>query len=132
MDCYTACQTEHRPMPKDDFSKRSNEYDYSVGDNRPDSFTQNDCPPHYFSHKIVQTFVEDSTVEIQKLLSMDFKKKKDGTPDGRCKDYRRLMTLANGSEYNLNLDGSPDKRFTKNPEILKFKLAKILESKRQF
>jgi len=128
MDCYTACQTENF-----DFSKRSNEYEFSVGDNRTASFAQNDFPPHY-SQKIGNTPVEESSVEIQKLLSMDFKKKKDGMPDGRCKNYRRLMTLANDSIYNLNLDGSPDMRFTNNPEILKFKLAKILESKmkRQF
>jgi len=84
-------------------------------------------PPSFCSSNTL----DDNSIEIEKLLSMDFKKKKDGTPDGRFKNYRRLNTLANESPCNINLNGSPDLRYTKNPEILKIKLSKILEAQRK-
>jgi hypothetical protein len=65
--------------------------------------------------------------EINKLMNMKFPLKKDGTPDGRRSEFRRLLCLGNGASFPVNTDGSPDMRFTKNPEILKMKLKALTE-----
>ena len=39
--------------------------------------------------------------EIEKLLNMDFPKRKDGRVDGRNKEYRKLLALANKSPFPI-------------------------------
>jgi hypothetical protein len=76
--------------------------------------------------------VTSEDVEIQKLLTMKFPLNKNGSPDGRRSEYRRLVSLGNGTSYPVNLDGKPDMRFTKNPDILRMKLAKAIAEKNNF
>ncbi len=37
--------------------------------------------------------------EINKLMNMKFPLKKDGTPDGRRSEFRRLLCLGNGASF---------------------------------
>lgn len=66
-----------------------------------------------------------------KIIENKFKLKMDGSVDARDKDFRKCMSVVSGKPYPVNKDLTPDMRFTKNPEILKIKLEKLLTQKIQ-
>lgn len=53
----------------------------------------------------------------------------NGQVDGRDKDFRTLLTASLGKQYRVNMDGTADMRYTRNPLILQMKLDKLLNKK---
>ena len=91
------------------------------------SFLKETNDYHYYKKEVPE--IDDKNKELDELLRMDFPKRKDGKPDGRRKEYRKLLQLANDSPFPINLDGFRDMRFTNDPDVLKLKLAKIMSQR---
>jgi len=75
------------------------------------------------SHKEQQTMEQ----RISSLMAKkDWRLNKDGSVDKRQKEFRELNQLAHYSPIPLNSNGTPDKRFTSNTDILQYKLHCLL------
>ncbi len=68
-----------------------------------------------------------SKEQISELMT-EFPRNQNGQINGSCPAFRKLHQEINNSPFPINNNGTPDMRCTKNPEILKLKLQKLLKS----